>query len=101
MLRTSSRQHLAWIAAIGHAPLLVLIARRSLRPEVLRTNLWAAGATLLAAFIMALIAPSHLLDLPVAQARWLLGGGTFTLGHLAWSAWLARCVLAERALQDR
>src|SRR5687767_85717 len=81
-MSSPQRRTAAWLAFALHAPGLWLWYRARLRPRLVRANLVAVGLTILATVLAAGFAP--------AGARLLAALGAWSLGHFAWSAFLAR-----------
>lgn len=74
---------LALIAFVGHGPGLRLFTKYRFSPQLLRTNLVAIALTIAATALAVVVVPEHRLT-----------GGvlTFSVGHFAWSFYLARVV---------
>jgi hypothetical protein len=88
----ASKQTLALAAALGHAPLLRLLAGRPLRRALLRDNAVALALTAAAMGAAWCLAP--------ASARVVATIAAWALGHLLWSVVVARRVWRGRALAE-
>lgn len=69
------------VAFVGHAPALWLCYRETISPNLVRSNVIAATATLAAMSAVAVTRPRGKAALPVA--------GVWLAGHLLWGAYLA------------
>lgn len=88
-----ARLHLlAFLAFAGHYPAVRVVGRRKLRPEWVRKNVLAIGSTFVAVGVAAAVGTK--VGHPGALAL-----AAFTIGHLAWSGWLAWGIATGAALQ--
>lgn len=79
-----SKAQKAVLAFLGHGPALRLFTDFRFTPELLRKNLLAVGATLVATGLGFAAIDDH---------RLLAASCAFAIGHVAWGLYLARVVL--------